>query len=428
MPASSGWACSLSWLTWAASSQQLVDTVTVNSVITGCTKARRWRHVVALVELLGKWVLQPDILTVTLTTSACTSSWHHAMRFLQEINLDLDALRLNWGILPDTVFCNTFLRVMERGQLWQEAVRSFIRQDVGRHCDTCGNSEDLFLYFHRPVRMQRARADADAVGLSTLLSATAKASSWTQSMFLFLHIRRLGLALTVVSYNAVMNGCSMCAAWTQAAVLLWDMHIRAMLPDVVSMNTFTSACSPCGKWAQALHVLPFADAFGLASAARACATALRWHSALGLLQGDSVGIIECNAILNACAEAGEWQACLCVLEYIRKTGPEPTLVTFACLAKAIYTGLASEAKRPRPTWELSLLLVAMREQTGMAQATRGRTRSQNNGNLDIFLSSCNLALADNSQWEQGIRMLAQLEFPADSVIDCRVTFAPNQQV
>ncbi|CAE7249373.1 CRP1, partial [Symbiodinium pilosum] len=357
----------------------------------------------ACIIWLGLFIELADLGSIFPTAGRYGDGQFGYHRFLQEINLDLDALRLNWGILPDTVFCNTFLRVMERGQLWQEAVRSFIR-------------------------MQRARADADAVGLSTLLSATAKASSWTQSMFLFLHIRRLGLALTVVSYNAVMNGCSMCAAWTQAAVLLWDMHIRAMLPDVVSMNTFTSACSPCGKWAQALHVLPFADAFGLASAARACATALRWHSALGLLQGDSVGIIECNAILNACAEAGEWQACLCVLEYIRKTGPEPTLVTFACLAKAIYTGLASEAKRPRPTWELSLLLVAMREQTGMAQATRGRTRSQNNGNLDIFLSSCNLALADNSQWEQGIRMLAQLEFPADSVIDCRVTFAPNQQV
>ena len=124
----SSWQHSLCTLSWTAQSRLIVDTVEVNSAITGCSKGRRWRHAAVLLKLLKNLQQQPDLLTLTLSLGTCNSAdWRRAAALLQECSLDADALSVECGMLPDTVFLNTVLRTLEKGKLWQQALRTFSR-------------------------------------------------------------------------------------------------------------------------------------------------------------------------------------------------------------------------------------------------------------------------------------------------------------
>ena len=113
-----------------------MDTVTINSAITGCAKARRWREVLLLLSAcMNNLALQPDLLTTTLYLTSCTTAnWHRAVAFLQRFALSSDAFCLDGGVLrliPDTVFFNGVLRVFERGGLWRQAASLFTRHRRG---------------------------------------------------------------------------------------------------------------------------------------------------------------------------------------------------------------------------------------------------------------------------------------------------------
>ena len=130
------WPSSLNSLTRSFFTRQLVDTVTINSAITGCAKARRWRQVLLLLSACMKnLALQPDLLTTTLYLTSCTTAkWHRAVAFLHGFALSSDAFCLDGGVLrliPDTVFFNGVLRVFERGGLWRQAARLFTRYGRG---------------------------------------------------------------------------------------------------------------------------------------------------------------------------------------------------------------------------------------------------------------------------------------------------------
>ena len=260
-----------------------------------------------------------------------------------------------------------------------------------------------------------AAAEKDAVGLTTVLTASAKASSWMSSVSI------LGMSQSdicfpnVFSYNAILNAYAIISSWTLSALLMFDMHLATIQPDVVSVNTMAAACKPTGEWAKSLHMLPYVDSFGLVSVAGSCGAAAQWRSAV-LLQRTSwveqlhsgLGLVECNAILNACAEGEAWESCLSLLEHALLAGPEPNLVTFGCVGKALQLSQSGGA-RSRPAWELPLLLVAKYQQSGFKSVRGLKSSGHDSGNLNVFLGSCVFTLAQSLQWQQGTAVFAALQ-------------------
>ncbi|CAE7782609.1 unnamed protein product, partial [Symbiodinium necroappetens] len=396
------WPNSLNSLTRNFFTRQFVDTVTINSAITGCAKARRWREVLLLLSAcMNNLALQPDLLTTTLYLTSCTTAnWHRAVAFLQRFALSSDAFCLDGGVLrliPDTVFFNGVLRVFERGGLWRQAASLF-------------------------TRLQVAAAEKDAVGLSTVLTASAKASSWMRSVCILGWSQSDICLPNVFSYNAILNAYAISSSWTLAALLMSDMHLAMIQPDVVSVNTMAAACKPAGEWAKSLHMLPHVDSFGLVSVAGSCGAAAQWRSALLLQHTSSVKLhsghrlVECNAILNACAEGEAWESCLSLLEHALLAGPEPNLVTFGCVGKALQLG-QSRGARSSPSWELPLLLVAKYQQSGFTSVRGLKSRGQDSGNLNVFLGSCVFTLAQSLQWKQGTAMCAALQMCSNEAQD-----------
>ncbi|CAE7319686.1 unnamed protein product [Symbiodinium sp. CCMP2592] len=393
------WPSSLNSLTRSFFTRQPVDTVTINSAITGCAKARRWRQVLLLLSAcMNNLALQPDLLTTTLYLTSCTTAnWHRAVAFLHRFALGSDAFCLDGGVLgliPDTVFFNGVLRVFERGGLWRQAARLF-------------------------TRLQVAAAEKDAVGLTTVLTASAKASSWMSSVSI------LGMSQSdicfpnVFSYNAILNAYAIISSWTLSACLMLDMHLATIQPDVVSLNTMAAACKPAGAWAKSLELLPYLDSFGLASVAGSCGAAAQWRRAVLLWVErlhSGLGLVECNAILNACAEGEAWESCLSLLEHALLTGPEPNLVTFGCVGKALQLSRSGGA-RSRPAWELPLSLVAKYQQSGFKSVRGLKSSGQDSGNLNVFLGSCVFTLAQSLQWQQGTAMFAALQMYGDEAQD-----------
>ena len=218
-----------------------------------------------------------------------------------------------------------------------------------------------------------------------------------------------GCSLNVFSYNAVQNGYAISSGWKLAALLMSDMRGRVTEPDSVSFNTMLAAWKPSGEWAKSLYLLPFVDGFGLASIAGSCAAAGQWRSAIVSLEYMEVGrygrygcigAIECNAVLNACADATAWEACLSLLCRVLQAGPEPTLVTLGCVAKAL------AGKNCLSAWVLPLLLVTTCQQSGITGTAKKLSRDASK--LNVFLGSCNVALAGSSHWQLGTALLAPL--------------------
>ena len=219
-----------------------------------------------------------------------------------------------------------------------------------------------------PDRMQRFGPQSDAFSFATIVSGTAKASSWVLAAQC---LHTAGSSRNLVMLNSMLHACSRAYLWGKAIAMLQVMPEIMTEPDVISTNTALAACQR-SHWDIALAACTRRDSFTATALAGAC-----WQVALDL----AVDTIGCNAVLEACASASAWQTALSLLDHMRRRGPRPSSASFGSALKAL-----SEAPEAPGAWRRPLQFLQLGEQCGLQSP--------------VLRSACGAALA--VQWRRAL--------------------------
>ncbi|CAJ1353616.1 unnamed protein product [Effrenium voratum] len=331
------WQQAISTLRAAIATLQ-ADVVLLNAMLQGLG-GEKWRWTNQLLWYMRQSTVQPDLLTLTFATSSYTGNWALTVGLLSEVH---GGRSLQRGVEPDTVFLNNALSCLRKGP-WQGA-----------------------LQMH--ARMQRFGPQSDAFSFATIVSGTAKASSWVLAAQC---LHTAGSSRNLVMLNSMLHACSRAYLWGKAIAMLQVMPEIMTEPDVISTNTALAACQR-SHWDIALAACTRRDSFTATALAGAC-----WQVALDL----AVDTIGCNAVLEACASASAWQTALSLLDHMRRRGPRPSSASFGSALKAL-----SEAPEAPGAWRRPLQFLQLGEQCGLQSP--------------VLRSACGAALA--VQWRRAL--------------------------
>ena len=161
------------------------------------------------------------------------------------------------------------------------------------------------------------------------ISSARKEAEWRIALDLFYSTRHWRLRADVVSYSAVIGGCSDGRQWLTALSLFFRMqrHCRA---DAAAFSAAMGACERGAAWEDSLFLLHSmkcqgvrSNAFNFAAAMSCCEAASQWQSALELLRDilkeeTSLSAACVNSAASACEYSRQWHTALALLEDLRE--------------------------------------------------------------------------------------------------------------
>ncbi|CAE7945526.1 spoT, partial [Symbiodinium sp. KB8] len=196
--------------------------------------------------------------------------------------------------------------------------------------------------------------EKDTTMLSTALTTFEKASQWERSLSTFWRVRREHqLRLDRHTFNAAASSCAAGLQPELAMRTMQDMKRLTIQPDVVTFGAMVTATEKSQLWQRATDLLQLSISQGMpldvvlaSSTISACEKALRWRWALGLAETLRCAHdlmpneIMCNALISACASAGQWQLALCFLGEMPELELKPSTVSYNAAAEACQRALS----------------------------------------------------------------------------------------
>ncbi|CAM9440740.1 unnamed protein product, partial [Discosporangium mesarthrocarpum] len=270
-------------------------------VLGGCG---RWREAVDLVEETLVSGPEPDTVVYNTALNACAQS-----RQWREAELLFHRMREHGMSPPDIVSHNTLINVYSKGGQWQKAV-ALVEEMWG------ADDDSSFL-----------AVKPDAYSVNGAIDACARAGRWREAMGLLQRMSKDdGTAPDGFSFSSTISACTKAREWEHIWKLWLRMREEGLRPGRGAFGQIVSARIRQGHGLEALTLLRQVDAEGVGTSTPQKSPALRL-----------VDLRTHEAAAAACADVGDWQTALAVLEAASEMG-QPTVPCFNAVMAACKKG------------------------------------------------------------------------------------------
>ncbi|CAK9018568.1 unnamed protein product [Durusdinium trenchii] len=403
-----------------------------NSVMASCDG--RWELTCHLLKVEQQRSLQVDVIAVNSAIHACAAD-HDGHAWEQGVMILLGTAEMR--VSPDIISFNTAMSACAHCQpqlvllLLRRLCRHRCRPDVVT-CSSLIAACSRSSLGHQSMKLMKSmRKRSIEINTYTYATAISACTDWQQAADLVVDVRARALPLAepvMVSSISTCEGCwqhalqlpgmaiqgmleqqlalALNAAMTVAGARnMWQISLHILestqnhwlRPDVVRCNAAIGSCSRSSEWNTALQM--FAQMKGLTnvvskiSALLACGHGGHWQGALWLLFGDRLNeVAEASTAFftaaNACADAGEWQRALEVVNAMLSQGPS---------ARSTETmNVAMSACEKATQWERTLELLQCLCEVAL---------SPSQTSVNVVLSACDKA----GKWQQALVLLSMLD-------------------
>eukprot|EP00960_Hanusia_phi_P047258 758317-Hanusia_phi.AAC.10 len=334
-----------------------LSTLPFNACIRALERMGDWREALAILNIMDKDSVQPDIVTYNTILSA--------LRHSPDIqNVFMMLKRMKEKLTPDIVSFNTALAACQRRCDWESGVAILemmreegIDRDVFTYstlislCDRCRKYDDAFVL----------KEEMDATGVSpniytfNALIAVCKNSLSTSQMsrkrqntltiaqILFAEAKAAGLRPDIVTYNSLLGVYMEMGKWKESYDLLFEIDDQNVTTDVITYSTLISTFAKTRKYDLAIemhnkmvekNVMPNVITYN--SLIFACLRANNFSQAFTFFhdmqdKGISPNVVTYSTMIASCRSRENWVVAFDLfLEMIRKEIP-PDPMTFSSL-------------------------------------------------------------------------------------------------
>ncbi|CAE7551875.1 MRL1 [Symbiodinium necroappetens] len=321
-------------------------------------KRRLWQHVATVLsEMRRASSLRLDVIALGAAVKACAGA------IAWPASLQLVCSTEQAGVGADTFTLNLVLSSTDLPKKWRLALgilerqRRFLQPDIisyGSGSASCSRASHWSEVCRLYGQLSISGLEKDTTMLSTALTTFEKASQWERSLCTFWRVRREHqLRLDRHTFNAAASSCAAGLQPELAMRTMQDMKRLTIQPDVVTFGAMVTATEKSQLWQRATDLLQLSISQGMpldvvlaSSTISACEKALRWRWALGLAETLRCAHdlmpneIMCNALISACASAGQWQLALCFLGEMPELELKPSTVSYNAAAEACQRALS----------------------------------------------------------------------------------------
>jgi len=341
------------------------NVVSFSNAILACAKGQQWNLAIDLFNSMSKFQIRPNTICLNAALNACAEDGQ--VRTAMQL---LSKAELAFGVRPDLVTFNTLLNVVANSAAlplgkshWQVAnellermIALKIKPDVttfGSAILSCrrGSPEDCLKAFDFLDAMSSHGVAPNSYSLGATISCLGRAGEWQRALELLDRMKQdYGVAPDTIVCNAALSALERSGQWQASRDLLRDMKkgkrgfSKNCTPDLTSYASVVSAHARAGEWEGALEfsrqagsssnnaggsrsadVQHFVDerwkrgveAIGYTAAIKACKS--DWQKALAVLtEMQNAGVrpdrVAFNAAIAACAEGGQWERALELME------------------------------------------------------------------------------------------------------------------
>ena len=276
------------------------NVIFANTLLSGT--GTQWLHALGIRSRLQ----QRSLVTHSASISCCdaASKWTQACLLLE----DASRSRCGVGVAVMTAWqraVQQLLRLQARGLVHNAIpVSTVVSASEKASC-----WEVAFSLLHG---CQCAAIELDIVLCSACISACEKGKQWQRSMWLFAGLGSFKLKANSITFGAAISALEVCEQWQRSLCLLATMKSRSLRATIVTYNAAVKACERATKWNEALQLL-------------------------GLAQGESLlpNLITYNAALAACSRRSKWDEALKLYLEVCDKGLDPDSVAYAAAISAL---------------------------------------------------------------------------------------------
>eukprot|EP00438_Fugacium_kawagutii_P020939 Skav211830 [mRNA] locus=scaffold305:635627:636982:- [translate_table: standard] len=265
------WVGCIMFLNNLKSCHMRLNTVTLNSALSVCDKAARWRHILKLLEMFS---FDEFSYNSAISSQQQPEKWQLALQLLLQVpQLDLK---------PDAFSLTGALQATAGAVQWRQGI-------------------------------SLAAGHRDLVGVVTqnpAMAAGQTSGEWQLVLVLMRDLEERNKFPDVLSYNAVMTSCQS-VAWKHTLALLPGLQAKRLQVDMTLCSNAMTACVN-GRWSNCLALfstfstrLPaVSDASATNAAIQSCVKVSSWDAAIRWLQMGARDVLSYVLILDACARDG----------------------------------------------------------------------------------------------------------------------------
>eukprot|EP00435_Cladocopium_sp_Y103_P032145 s2635_g8.t1 len=281
------------WYLQACEHGPCPDRITYNTVITALGRQSLWQEAIAMLKELSEQLLEPNAVSFNAAVAACAS-----IQSLESWRMALDVLRIGAATsaaYPQLPGLSSGLSACARASRWHRALQGF--QGMRRH----GPAPDV-------------------AACGALLDAFDSAGQWQWSLWLLdqmLEGKKLPRP-DLAAVTSVINACGMQIQWERALHLLRATSTTSLSPSAATYNAVAGACDRGLQPELTLEIVRELtekqlqlDHISYLAAISACGKAQRWPEALlnfqQLLQRSmAVPQNVMNSAVSACEKGSCW--------------------------------------------------------------------------------------------------------------------------
>ncbi|CAK9014811.1 unnamed protein product [Durusdinium trenchii] len=404
------------------------DVMILNSVLNVCGKSQRWPEAL---QLLG------DIFLATLKATSVTANtvfglptgWATALDWTRDGRRPMDVVggislvgRCGWreaqelirsslggSLQVDIVLISAVMNQYQKVAQWRTAV-ALLEESAGLH-------------------LRRSVVSMGSVSAS---------SFWWKALETVERTRAFGMSCSAVTCGGLVSVCHRASAWTEALELL---KVSWSPVNAIARNAALSALGGVGAWRRALSGLWQMKATEVSYNAviSACATAGEWLWAFQLLEhrsassGLGASDVGLNAALNACEKSTCWMQALSLLSSYEASAD--VISYSSCISslekalqwqKALELFLGMEGREITRNVICCNALISACEKSEHWSMALGVCAAMDERHLEMDLISCNASItACGLHWRVGSRLLslAQRRSLEPSVMTCNVAMS-----
>ncbi|CAE8610966.1 unnamed protein product [Polarella glacialis] len=388
-----------------------LDCVTLNSVVSACSKAVKWQEAVVILGSTRTRGVASEEVGLCSAMSAC----ERAKRWELVLQLLDDAIQC-WGLELSVVSRNIAISGLSKSGRWDLALLMFdalpslgfarTAVTLAAATSTTQSGDSSWLRAMALLgQAARQRVQTDVVAWNSAITSCERGWQWRMAVQILGYMERESMQPDLVGQNAAVSACGVGQQWRFAVDLLRHLRFKSLEPDVVTFNSVSSAVERGSLWQCALHLLGEGSARGIArssvswnTAATALGRALRWESALlvikeGFARGAEVDTVACGIAVTACANAMLWEKAESMLDHFWAQGvPHGQPSSNALNAAAAACDRAGEWERVLGWLSISQMCLC----SGLANR-----RSVASSTLAAAVSAC----ARATHWQEAVSML-----------------------
>lgn len=366
-----------------------VSTDSCMKVLCTVSMAKHWKQALHLWQFMQQSGLQPNSRAVGYVSESFVQGYSWASSLVV-----IDAMRAE-RMTPTSVCLGAMLEVNANRQLWQHALRQFLREGpdtrVGatrtfralasageleqirrlkklaheqKRYDTYGGVAKAFATTHAwedsVDLIQDLRHDAqspDLFQLEQLLAASSSAGRWREACLWVAQLDAKGekQLLSVKLLTAALGACSRAGRLEEVRYFLSFMRRRGYWPSERTFNVAILACSRTGHWLLAMELLAEMrkafrdpDIFSYTTCASAMKLASAWEASVEVLLQLGTTSLQVNEVtvsvaMKACEKGLEWKFPLHLLTRSIRSSLQLDLVACSSAIGALHEGMRWKA-------------------------------------------------------------------------------------